>query len=63
MYVCMHTGVLEVDFYRADAIADLDDDAAAALALRAAAAALELPARCLVNLPFQMHMCAICICL
>ena len=36
--------VLEVDFYRADAIADLDDDAAARLALQAAAAALGLPA-------------------
>eukprot|EP00966_Prymnesium_polylepis_P225016 5204598-Prymnesium_polylepis.1 len=33
-------GVLEVDFYRADDLAELDDDATAALALRAAAAAL-----------------------
>ena len=36
--------VLEVDFYRADAIADLDDEAAARLALRAAAAALGVAA-------------------
>ncbi|KAL1496256.1 hypothetical protein AB1Y20_016219 [Prymnesium parvum] len=41
-------GVLEVDFYRADAIADIDDDAeVAALALRAAAAALGVAPRVL----------------
>ena len=34
--------MLELDFYRADTIAALDDDAVARLALRAAAAALEL---------------------
>lgn len=40
--------VLEVDFYRADAIADIEDDGEVAnLALRAAAAALELPAEVL----------------
>jgi len=40
--------VLEVDFYRADAIADIEDDGAvAALALRAAAAALGVPSAAL----------------
>ena len=36
-------GVLEVDFYRADDLAALDDDAVAAFALKAAAAALGVP--------------------
>ena len=36
------TGVMEVDFYRADGLADLEDDAVVALALRAASAALEV---------------------
>ena len=41
-------GVLEVDFYRADDLAELEDDAVVALALRAAAAALEISPSVLV---------------